>query len=285
MSPKGLSVLQAVIDLGEPVSIKWVVVGEDRNVNEDFSSHIRELALANNIPIIPKEQEIMPNCDLRLAASWKWLIPIEQEPPLVIMHDSLLPKLRGFNPLVTALIQGDTQIGVSAIIATPEFDKGDVIAQEVISVEYPIKIADAITSLSRCYYLITLEVLKKLTLGQMFGFKQDETLATYSLWRDHNDYFIDWSNSADSIQRFVNAVGPPYLGARVISDNQILSVGEVEVRTELVIANRTPGKVIQILRGNPLVVCGEGIIEIKEMSFTDSGLNALPWASLRTRFV
>jgi methionyl-tRNA formyltransferase len=43
---------------------------------------------------------------------------------------------------------------------------------------------------------------------------QADDFATYSIWRDEADYEIDWSSDAQAIQRFINAVGYPYAGAR-----------------------------------------------------------------------
>jgi methionyl-tRNA formyltransferase len=58
--------------------------------------------------------------------------------PLVVFHDSILPQYRGFNPLVSALINGDSRVGVTAM-GTDEFDKGDIIGQRTIAINIPSK--------------------------------------------------------------------------------------------------------------------------------------------------
>ena len=40
--------------------------------------------------------------------------------------------------------------------------------------------------------------------------KQKESEATYSLWRDENDYFINWELPIKKICRFIDALGFPY---------------------------------------------------------------------------
>ena len=52
--------------------------------------------------------------------------------------------------------------------------------------------------------------------------KQNEKEASYSLWRDEEDYFINWSLGAKTIERTINATGFPYSGARTNMENQIV---------------------------------------------------------------
>ena len=58
-------------------------------------------------------------------------------PTLLIFHDSLLPKLRGFNPTVTALIAGEIEIGVTAFSPiggdAPVADFGPILVRRRLS--------------------------------------------------------------------------------------------------------------------------------------------------------
>src|SRR6056297_1344349 len=115
---KGLRALEFV-DATKPAllgRIAYVVVGEDANVENDYSEQIRSFCLQNNKKTYSREKFNCdePNSDYIIAIGWKWLIDIERW-KVVVLHDSLLPLYRGFNPLVTALIEGDSKIGVTAI--------------------------------------------------------------------------------------------------------------------------------------------------------------------------
>jgi methionyl-tRNA formyltransferase len=74
-----------------------------------------------------------------MAVSWRWLIdhPAEQ---LIVFHDSLLPRYRGFEPLVTSLVNGETRIGVAALFGASEFDTGDVIVQSATASRIPSRL-------------------------------------------------------------------------------------------------------------------------------------------------
>src|SRR5690606_39106999 len=98
---------------------------------------------------------------IAIAAGWRWLINYQLS-QLVVLHDSLLPKYRGFNPLVTALLARDKEIGVTAILANKDFDCGDIVDSKAISVTYPIKISDAIGNVSKLYFDLTQSLLRKI---------------------------------------------------------------------------------------------------------------------------
>jgi hypothetical protein len=52
--------------------------------------------------------------------------------------------------------------------------------------------------------------------------KQDHSKATYSIWRDEIDLWIDWNESASRIERTIRALGRPYMGARTRLVNSAL---------------------------------------------------------------
>src|SRR6218665_1531039 len=130
MGLKGLYTLRALLEHTGPSyagSLVFVVAAKDKNVQNDYFEDIKSLALDHSIPFF--EQDALPvpvKADVVFAISWRWLIK-EDLDKLIVFHDSLLPKYRGFNPLVTALIEGDREIGVTAIQANHEFDKGNII--------------------------------------------------------------------------------------------------------------------------------------------------------------
>jgi methionyl-tRNA formyltransferase len=115
---------------------------------------------------------------------------------------------------VTALIKGGREIGVTAFSPTAAVDEGPMFAQRSVALSYPIKIEAALRLQTDLMTEIAVEIVEKWRAGILQAKNQQKTNATYSIWRDDADYEIDWSNSADQIERFVNSVGYPYSGAR-----------------------------------------------------------------------
>jgi len=197
-----------------------------------------------------------------LAISWRWIIEAESS-ILIVFHDSLLPRYRGFNPLVTALINGDEKIGVTASFATREYDRGGILDQSTSSISYPIRIQRAIETIIKNYEDLALRLGEAIANERdIKGRAQQESDASYSLWRDEDDYFIDWRASASAIKRFVDAVGTPYKGAAARLEGRIFRVLGAEEMEDVRIENRTPGKVIFSMDSKPVVVCGQGLLRI-----------------------
>lgn len=154
------------------------------------------------------------------------------------------------------------------MFASSEYDRGDIIAQKSFEINYPIKINEAIEKIEPLYFELVDEIFTKIkSCEQLNSKKQDESKASYSLWLDNEDYFIDWSWSADKIKRFVDAVGYPYDNAKAYLNSEIVKFIDVEIFADVVVEHRERhiGKVIFIKNGIPVVVCSDGLISLKEI--------------------
>ena len=284
MTQKGYEVLKTFIEKIGRQHIDCVIGSKDPNVINDYYKEISNLCNSNEIIFYDMKDDYILNSNYSFAISWRWLIN-NLENPLIILHDSILPKYRGFAPLVTALIKGENKIGVSAFFASEDFDRGDIIDQKVIEVNYPIKITTAIKEMSNCYSDLVLEISRKIINGKKLkSYKQDESKASYSLWLDEEDYKIDWSKDAEFIKRFIDSVGYPYMGASSIVNRKKVRILDAEVEKEVTIENRTAGKVLSIKNGYPIVVCGKKLLKITNIIDDKTKDNILPLKKFRTRF-
>jgi methionyl-tRNA formyltransferase len=284
MSAKGLAVLQCLLANRTSIQIAYIVVAQDSSVLYDGYSAILKIATSAGIKVYQRSDKVTTEADYLIAVSWRWLIQTNNNQKLIVFHDSLLPRYRGFAPLVNALINGESKVGVTALLASDEYDKGPIIDQESVPVAYPIKIQDSIKLIFPCYEKLALSVVDKINTNSLYGTPQQEHLASYSMWRDEEDYHIDWSWSAVKIQRFVDAVGFPYKGAAVILDNTLMRVHACEVYPDVHIENRSAGKVIFNIEGMPVVVCGSGLLKILSLCVDGSEIAALPLHKFRAKF-
>lgn len=284
MGYKGLNCLKLISRKKEQLlsKIAFVVSAKDKSVINDYFIEISQLAAKNELPFYEKSADLNDlQADLSIAIGWRWLIKNNQD-KLIVFHDSLLPKYRGFNPLVTALIEGDTEIGVTAIKANREFDKGNIAGYKKTSVRYPITIGHAIELITPLYQNLLEEIIEKTSNGTLQETPQDETKATYSLWRNDDDYKIDWSDSSERIVRMIDAVGFPYQGARTFYDGNVIIVKEGAIINDINIVNRSPGKILSIDQNQPTIVCGTGLLKIKLATDKESG-STVEFNKLRTR--
>jgi methionyl-tRNA formyltransferase len=282
MTEKGHAALEGVLFRVPRGFVSMVVAGRDSSVRNDFFEEIQATCKRAGISCFDRASAPAMGAEYSLAVSWRWMI--HAVPNLMALHDSLLPKYRGFAPLPNALINGEAEIGVSALFSSDEYDAGDLILQRRLPIAYPLKVQEAIRSLLPLYADLAGEIGSMLASGASLPrCPQDEATASYSLWRDELDYEIDWSWDADRIKRFIDAVGHPYLGARTSLNREPVLVLDAFVEADVRIENRTPGKVIFVRQGQPVVVCGAGLLRITDMT-TPGETSPLPLKKFRSRF-
>lgn len=285
MNKRGLDVLTSVVNKFGQKIVEFVVSSQDNNVIKDYYDEIYSTCINNKILFYDRKEGIPETDHYIIAIGWRWLIE-SSENKLIVFHDSLLPRYRGFAPLVNSLINKEDEIGVTALFASSEYDRGDIIHQESAPVKYPVKIASAIEIVSGLYQKTALLIIGKIHNEELLPqIKQDELLATYSMWRDEQDYEIDWCQDSEYILNFVNAVGFPYKGAKTTLAQREIRVHEVEIYPDVKIENRAPGKTIFLDTGKPVVACGSGLIKVLEATYSDSGKPLLPLSRFKCRFV
>ena len=282
MTEKGYAVVSSIFSAC-PDEIEAVVAARDKNIANDYFEEIEDFCGKNKIPFHKKSDSWPTRTEYAIAVSWRWIIH-DGPSHLIVFHDSLLPRYRGFNPLVTALIHGDTKIGVTALYATAEYDRGDIISQSVSTISYPIRIEDAIKTILVNYQELAIRIAESLVREEApVGIPQRETDVSYSLWRDEEDYFIDWTQSATTLRRTIDASGSPYKGSASTIEGKVVRILKAEALDEVSIANRVCGKIIFIHDSKPVVVCGEGLLRIDEL-VDESGHSLLPFHRFRIRF-
>jgi len=283
---KGLSAAQALLDarnnnsLSIGVGRAWVL--SDPGLLDDPSDRIIDLVRQCGAEVVEGEPLAIGET-IALAVGWRRLISAPYS-EIFVVHDSLLPKLRGWNPLVTALINEDRQIGSTLFLATEEMDKGPIVGQVKLQIEEIPNLRDATQMINQSISQLISIFLSDIEKSKITFTPQEENDATYSLWRDEIDFQIDWQGTAESIHRHIESVGWPYRGATANLNEHLVRVLESEpLREDRVIVNRTAGKVFLLEAGIPTVVCGQGLIKL--LNITDEfGKSLLPLNKLRTRF-
>jgi len=288
---KGLAVLLKALEYADSYEF-FVSTFEEKHMAVSFHEEIVRVAQEAGIQVLPlpavRQNLYDTILDLGiskiLCAGWRYLIGDRVLELLngrvIVAHDSLLPKLRGFAPLVTAMLIGDTETGVTFLKAGSGVDDGPILWQDRVTIGPTDTIGDLIEKLLPLYQRGTELFLTGKLSNET---PQDSASATYSIWRDERDYFIDWNWDASYIERFIRALGNPYAGARTRLGGKVVVIQRATVVEDLRFAVRQPGKVWAIdQQGRPVVVCGSGMLRIE--SGTLDGYPLLPLSRLRLRF-
>lgn len=266
INKKGYEVLKHILSNDNYKNlVSKVFLAQDKGNSEDYYYEMFDLCKKNDIDVFDRKENVLNDSTISLAIGWRWLI--KESKRLIVIHDSLLPKYRGFAPLVNMLINGEKHIGATMIFANEKIDEGDVIKQLKYKINYPIKISKAIDTVSHLYVELVENLFNKLCLNEeILGVEQNNSLASYSIWRDSKDYLINWETSPESIKRFVDAVGHPYSGAKINYCGFEIIIDEVEI---VQITNEIEhfGKILSIKNNQPIVLCKGGAIKIIKSNY------------------
>ncbi len=290
---KGYNVLQMLLHNGYSENIAAIVSFHEIGMQRDYFDDIHEICLQNSLTFY-EWKDIKDSIELVIreikvtscvAISWRYLLPLSinkyLEDRLIILHDSLLPRYRGFAPLVTALLNGDNEVGVSVLYAEEKADCGDIILQKAIQVKPNSYISDVVDQVAEVYAKAVMELMNRLICGNILAMPQDHENATHSIWRDEDDYWINWKWSAQKINRHIHALGYPYKCAKTSINESIIRIQKSEVVKDVTFEIRMPGKIWEIKDNHPIIVCGDGMIRILEA--TDEQGKTYKFTKLRSR--
>lgn len=282
---KGYNVIKAI---HEKRSEDYLIctIGRDVGIDDDFSAELEAYCIKNYIKYTFRSDEDSEDVfDFAIAVGWKWIINNVAENKLVVIHDSLLPKYRGFAPLVNALLKKESEVGVTALLGVDKYDRGRILLQKKMRVLYPTTISNELKRMSELYVELAFELIDILSNSPLssLGEEQDEKGATYSLWLDEQDYRINWLDSASNIAHFIACVGNPYRGATALLNGNPIRIINAKALDDVEIENRHIGKVIFVENNQPVVVCGEGLLLIENALDLD-GASILPLKFFRSRF-
>jgi methionyl-tRNA formyltransferase len=257
---KGLVFVEGLVQ--KAVQIDSIVTYAQGDDQANSFERLRAFAANRSIDLLEARRPSLRPEDLTFLVGWQHLLS-QITSSTVVFHDSLLPRYRGFAPTVTALIRGDREIGVTALQPNDSVDEGPIIAQRSLPISYPIKIEAALTLQAALMTDLAIDIIDQWRRSQFSVTPQQENSATYSIWRDEEDYEIDWSSDAPAIERFVDAVGYPYAGARTtVGGVDTIRILEVSVVSDMHFEIRDAGKIWKLDGGRPIIVCGAGMVRI-----------------------
>lgn len=148
------------------------------------------------------------------------------------IHNSLLPKYRGFAPINWAIINDEKIIGSSVFRLEHGIDSGRVFYQ----VKTKVKIDDDINTISDRLekYLIKIiqNNLEKIINGEIKYWLQDEKNATYFGKRSPVNGLIDWKSDSKAIHNFVRAQCYPYPGAYSFIEKTKINIEQTTILTK-----------------------------------------------------
>ncbi len=180
---------------------------------------VKVIAQKYNIPIAQPEKignfkleigNLQP--DLIIVAAYSQILPkkILEFPKYgcLNVHPSLLPKYRGASPIQYAILNGDTETGVTIMFMDEKMDHGEVISNIKYQISKRITYPELLKELAELGVKLLIETIPKWIKGGIKPKPQDESKATFTKILKKEDGKVDWKKSAEEIERQIRAFTP-----------------------------------------------------------------------------
>lgn len=197
----------------------------------------------------------------------------------VNLHSSLLPKYRGAAPVARAIINGDSETGLTIFRLVERMDAGPIVCQrrtQIDSLETAGELRARLAAMGPDCMLDTLDAIEN---GTAVFTSQDDSLASPAPKLTKLDGAIDWNQSAITIANRIRGVYPwPGVHARYLSQSgRSEEVVLVRATAEAATAQSQLGVDVGVVRPDLSITAGLGAVRILEikpaggrlMKFTD----------------
>ncbi|QPD05833.1 MAG: 10-formyltetrahydrofolate:L-methionyl-tRNA(fMet) N-formyltransferase [Candidatus Nitrospira kreftii] len=195
--------------------------------------------------------------------------PILTLPPkgCVNVHGSLLPKYRGAAPVQWAVINGETETGITTMLMDEGMDTGPMLLQERLEIMPDDTAGTLAPRLAELGGRLLVETIAYLKAGTLTPKRQDDTQATLAPLLKKEDGLINWTMSAASLANRVRGLSP-WPGAYTF-------LGEERWNVWRVVSSKSagtdkPGTIVAVDKQSILVATGEGLLDLQEIQTANS---------------
>ncbi|MGA2172715.1 MAG: methionyl-tRNA formyltransferase [Sedimentisphaerales bacterium] len=189
------------------------------------------------------------------------------------VHASLLPKYRGAAPINWAIINGETETGVSIITVAEKMDAGDVLAQaatEIEGDESADKLHDRLAKLAAPLLVATID---KIAAGAAAYTKQDDSKATRAPKLKKSDGLLDFAQPAETLHRKMLGLWPWPGAAAIYKSKKSGRTERVTFAKSEILRTTNPQKLPPgTIDENLNVICGKDRLQIVQLKPENSRL-------------
>lgn len=259
--------------LRQGADVACVVTHPDDPKEEIWFRSVAKIAKERKIPVLEADSAIGPEWagrisrfapDVIFSFMFRLMLPEEvlkcAGKAAFNLHPSLLPKYRGRAPANWAIVNGETETGLTLHEMVKKADAGAIVCQTKVAIGPDDTIADLNRKLAEAAPLLMREILPKIADGTYPRTEQDDSKATKFGRRGPADGMFCWDWPASKIHNLVRAVTHPYPGAFFQAGKRKIFVWKTAVGGGPVPPGLPPGRVVGV---SPFaVVTGQGALEI-----------------------
>ena len=196
--------------------------GRGRQLSE---SAVKQYAMQQSLHILQPEKLKNPEfifelerlkADLQIVVAFRMLPEIVWSMPSMgtfNLHGSLLPQYRGAAPLNWAVINGETETGVTTFLLSHEIDTGKIMFQEKIEIAENDTVGDLHDQLMVIGANLVVKTVEALASGNVEAIDQENLIANQNrikhapkIFKD--DCRIDWTRDTESVRNLIRGLSP-----------------------------------------------------------------------------
>lgn len=267
--------------LREPgFQIVAVVTQPDRPKGRDLklqASPVKELAVKAGLPVLQPAKAREESFIAELRALQPELIAVAafgQILPKAILdlprwgclnvHTSLLPKYRGASPIQSAILNGETETGVTIMRMDVGLDTGDSLTQRTTPIRDEDNAATLHDRLAQLGAELLVQTIPDYVAGKIQPQPQQHELATHVAKIKKEEGRIDWQQPARSIWNRIRAF-TPWPGAFTFLPAQPRPVLLKIWQAEIMSGQGTPGEILTADKKGVMIACGEGALRVTSL--------------------
>ncbi|WP_456407631.1 methionyl-tRNA formyltransferase [Caldithrix abyssi] len=238
-------------------------------------SPVKQLAVDLGLPVLQPvklrdpqfvEQLKQFNADAFVVVAFKILPPeVFNIPPkgTVNLHASLLPRYRGAAPINWAIINGETETGVTTILINERVDEGNMLLQKSVPIAPDMTAGELHDLLAEIGADVLVETLNRLEANDIVPVKQDEGKATRAPKITREICHLNFNQTAQKVHNWIRGLSP-YPAAYCYWQGKLLKIFRSRPVARLS-DDVPPGTVVKVFKNGFTVKCASGAVDIFEV--------------------
>lgn len=262
--------------LAEGFDVAAVYTQPDRPKNRGMKlafSPVKEVALNAGLPVYQPEsfrdaetveqlRALRP--DVVAVVAYGRILPqgVLDIPPkgCINIHASVLPSYRGSAPYQWAVLDGQSETGVTAMYLCREMDAGDMIDVSKTPIGPNETAGELLDRLAELGADLLCKTMTRLSAGEVKGIPQDAEKATYAPMLDKSMCPIDWTKTAQQVHNHVRGLHPWPVATAELAGTKF------KIHSTVIVDGcGRPGQILGLTKTGLKVACGEGAVEIRSL--------------------
>lgn len=246
---------------------------------QSFGIPILQPENVNAESFLDQVQHLAPRLQLSMSFDQKIHRELLDMAPLgfINFHAGKLPYYRGRSVINWAILNGETEIGLTAHYMDEGLDTGDIILQRSLPVGWTDNFGDVLSRAVESFPELVSETLSLLDQGKVTRRSQVGLVGTYFPRREEGDEWLDWSDTARHLHNKIRALTVPGPGALTCQESSFVRIWHAYYDPAWPLYQATPGQVVQRRADGVLIKVGDSTLRLLKVQVEGGDIQTPSW--------